>query len=74
MPRTKLDPDYWILYGRDYLRRHTTQTEIAGILGISQQAVSKRVATMNFTIAEFRKIVKETGMAEETIMKIIGGG
>lgn len=73
MPRTKLDPNYWVNYGRYIISESTTQKALGECLGISQQAVSQKLRTMNFTLPEFRKIVKELGMADEVILKITGG-
>lgn len=73
MPRTKLDPDHWVNYGRFVISEQITQQALGKCLGISQQAVSQKLRTMNFTLPEFRKIVKELGMDDETILKMLGG-
>ena len=71
MPRTKLSPDYWKRYGRDLIREKSKQKDIAVVLGKSQQAVSKKMETMNFSIEEFREVIKLTGMTDEQVLRII---
>ena len=76
MPRTKLDPDYWREYGRDYIRKkasekEVSQKQIAGSIGETQPSVSKKLKTMNFTIEEFRAVIKDTGMSDEVILRIM---
>lgn len=74
MPRTRNSPDYWKLYGRDIIKKKATQKRIAERLNISQQAVSKKLETMNFTLEQFRGIVQVTGMDDKTILEITKGG
>ncbi len=74
MPRSKLDPCYWQIYGRDYISKRATQKSVGKLLGMSQQAVSNRMDEMNFTIAQFRIITKAIEMSDEAILKIIKGG
>lgn len=74
MPRVRLDPDYWKLYGRDYIKARATQKRIADRLGISQQAVSKKMKTLDFTIEQFREIVNEIGMSDHAILTMMKGG
>lgn len=61
MPRTRLDPEYWVLYLRDELRKYR-QKEIARVLGCSQQTVSNKIKKMNFTLPEMETLKKELGI------------
>lgn len=71
MPRVRMDPEFWRLYARDYIRKRTTQREIAEALGKSQQAISKKMETMNFSLEEFRAVIKTTGMDDAAILRIV---
>ena len=71
MPRTKLDPEYWRLYGRDYLRRNIANKRIAEIIGKTPNTVTKKCKDMTFTLEEFRKIIQVIGMSDDTILRIM---
>lgn len=61
MPRTRLDPEYWVLYLRDELRGYK-QKDLARVLGCSQQTVGNKIKKMNFTLPEMEKLKKELGI------------
>ena len=71
MPRVRLDPEYWRTYGRDYLRKNTTQKRLATALNKSQPAVCRKLETMNFSLEEFREVIKDTGMSDEAVLRIM---
>ena len=71
MPRTKLDPEYWRLYGRDYISKNTKKKRIAEEIGKTPNTVTAKCRDMSFTIDEFRKIIRLTGMSDEAILRIM---
>ena len=62
MPRVMLLAEDRLEY---YLRKNYTQQELSDILDIPRSSVSKRLAKMNFTYPELRKIFAASNLTAE---------
>lgn len=73
MPRVKLSPNYADMILRDRLRK-IPQKRLADIWGVSQPRVSQKLREMDLSLDEFRAVIKEAGLSDEFIVKIVKGG
>lgn len=59
-----------LIYGTMKVK-HITQTQMAGFLGISQQAFSKKLKTVQFTFSDLVTIFEVLELPDEDILAVM---